>query len=233
MPSKTLLAACIGAAGAVSVEFTSSDLNGGSSKVIDNVKAEWKQDLKVLGNDATLTSTYDRSANANFLSEAKLTGAVKNIKYELTKAFGGGIDWNLNTETSDGTTIEVDGNDDSGLTKLTASRNQKLGDQECNFEASYDVGSSSSKLKLSSVLGGGVTGTATMALGGDGGGAAYEVEYDTTLTEGRTLSATVNPLDGTGEVEYEDTASIDATITASMDLGGGSPKVTVKRAWNF
>jgi hypothetical protein len=232
MPSKSILAACIGAAGAVSVEFISSDLNGGSNKVVDNVKAEWKQDLKVLGNDATLTSTYDRSANANFLSEAKLTGAVKNIKYELTKAFGGGIDWNLETSTNDGTTIEAEGNDGAGLTKLTAGRSTKFGDQDCSLEASYDVGSSASKLKLSSVLGGGVTGTATMGLGGDSG-TAYEVEYDTTLTEGRTLSATVNPLDGTGEVEYEDNASIDATITASMDLSGGSPKVTVKRAWNF
>ena len=54
----------------------------------------------------------------------------------------------------------------------------------------------------------------------------------TTLAEGRTLSAKVSPRDGTGEVEYEDSATIDATIAATFPLGG-APKVTAKRAFSF
>ena len=61
---------------------------------------------------------------------------------------------------------------------------------------------------------------------------SYEVEYDTQLTEGRTLSASVNPQDGSGEIEYVDNASIDGTLTATIPLGG-QPKLTLSRAFSF
>ena len=40
------------------------------------------------------------------------------------------------------------------------------------------------------------------------------------------------PSPGTGEVEYEDSATVDATITATFPLGG-SPKVQVSRKFGF
>jgi hypothetical protein len=61
---------------------------------------------------------------------------------------------------------------------------------------------------------------------------SYEVEYDATLSDGRTLSASVSPADGTGEVEYEDSATLDATVTAKFPLGG-TPSVTIKRSFGF
>jgi hypothetical protein len=212
----------------VSVEFSSSDINGGGPN-LDNIKASWSQDIKVLGNSATLDLSYDRSENSDFLDEATLSGSVEGIKYELTKKFGGdGIDFSLETSAGDGATIEANGSLDGGLTSVTASKSATFGSQDCDLEASYDVGSSDSKLKLSTVLGAGITGVATMTTSN----VDYSFEYDTELTGGRTLSATVGA-DGSGEVEYVDEASIDATITATMDLAGGAPKVTVKRAWSF
>lgn len=60
----------------------------------------------------------------------------------------------------------------------------------------------------------------------------YELEYETTLDAGRTLSANVNPKAGTGEIEYEDSVTVDGTLTATIPLGG-TPKVTLKRAFSF
>ena len=65
------------------------------------------------------------------------------------------------------------------------------------------------------------------------GSTAYEVGYDASLSEGRTISAKVQPADGTGEVEYEDSATVaDATIKATFPLGG-TPKVNIRRAFSF
>lgn len=213
---------------AVSVQLSSSDLNGGGG-ALDNIKATWRQDVKLLGNAATLDLDYDRAEKSDFLNEAKLSGSIKDVKYELTKKFGGsGIDFALETNANDGTKLEAEGNDGTGLARLTASRSTKLGSQDCDLEVSYDVGSGNSKLKMSSVLGGGVTAIGTMS----GGATDVSFEYDTELTSGRTLSATVNQ-DGSGEVEYVDNSSIDATITATMDLSGGAPRVSVKRSFEF
>ena len=40
------------------------------------------------------------------------------------------------------------------------------------------------------------------------------------------------PTPGTGEVEFEDSATLDATVTATFPLGG-APTVTVKRSFGF
>ena len=48
----------------------------------------------------------------------------------------------------------------------------------------------------------------------------------------RKLSASVNPKDGSGEIEYVDNASIDGELTATIPLGG-QPKLTLKRAFKF
>lgn len=61
---------------------------------------------------------------------------------------------------------------------------------------------------------------------------SYEVSYDTDLNAGRTLSATVNPEAGSGEIEYVDESTFDGTLTANIPLGG-SPSVTFKRSFGF
>ena len=46
--------------------------------------------------------------------------------------------------------------------------------------------------------------------------ASDELEYETELTNGRSVSAKLNPKDGSGDITYEDTKTLDATITASI-----------------
>ena len=87
-------------------------------------------------------------------------------------------------------------------------------------------------MTLSSVLGSGLKAVGMLTSKDGSGSASYEVSYDTTLSEGRTLSATVSPSDGTGEVEYEDSATLGATLNAKFPLGG-SPLVTIKRSFGF
>jgi hypothetical protein len=215
-----------------SVTLSSSDLTQGG-RGLDNIEGEWTQKLNFLGNDATLTGTYDRKEREDFLSEASLSGAFDKVKYEVTKKFGGRTSLTLETEAS-GANLEVEANDADGLTLVTAKKGAKLGGQDCDFEVSHDAKDNGSKLKLSSVLGNGVKATGTVSMDKSGGtAAAYEVEYDAALGDGRSLHAELNPRDGSGEVEYVDTATIaTATVTAKMALGG-TPSVSVKRSWSF
>ena len=82
------------------------------------------------------------------------------------------------------------------------------------------------------MLGHGVSGSATWTVGKKLDSADYELEYEGAVSEGRNLKASVNPRDGSGDVEFTDSKTIDATITASMDLGG-KPSLKVKRGWSF
>jgi hypothetical protein len=242
---KIVLVAGVAAASAGSVELISGNL-GGANRGLDNIKGTWSQALKVLGRDATVSAEYDRNENENFLSQVSLAGTSGKVQYDLTSKLRGVTDYALATTTQDGTTIEVEGAvegvlgngiKDINLSKLTATKAIKadtaiLGKRDMDLEVSHDVQSSESKIKLSTVLGSGLKAIGQLSSTGKSSKMSYEVEYDTTLSEGRTLSATVSPADGSGEVEYVDSATIDATITATLPLGG-SPKVTVKRAFGF
>ena len=57
------------------------------------------QTLKFMGKEATLNAEYDRNARENFLSEATLSGAVDDVKYELTTGFGDDYELTLTTDT--------------------------------------------------------------------------------------------------------------------------------------
>jgi len=118
------------------------------------------------------------------------------------------------------------------ISKVSASRAATLRGTDCNLQISHEVDSSESKLKLSTLLGSGVKAVGTLATKGGSHDTSYEIEYDTTLTEGRTLSANVNPKDGSGEIEFVDTATLDGELTATIPLGG-EPKLTLKRAFKF
>jgi len=241
---KIVFVAGVAVASAGSIELIGSPT--GASRGLDNIKGSWSQALKVLGRDTTISAEYDRSENKDFVSEVSLAGDSGKVKYELTSKLRGKTDFTLATTTSDGTTIEAEGAveaslaagvKDISLSKLTASRALKadapvLGKRDCDLEVSHDLTCSESKLKLSTVIGSGLTAIGSLTSKGSASKLSYEVEYDTTLSEGRTLSATVSPADGTGEIEYEDSATVDATITATFPLGG-SPKVQVSRKFGF
>ena len=188
-----------------------------------------------------MTAEYDRNENRDFLKQASVSGAVDKVKYELTTRFGGPVDMSMQTTTEDGTTIEAQGEINglsTRLTKVSGTRTVSIREQDCDLELSHDLDSNESKLRLSTMLGSGLkaVGLLSSKAGGAKGGLqssmSYGVEYDTLLTEGRSLSAKVSPADGTGIVEYTDSATLDATITANFPLGG-APTVTAKRAFNF
>jgi hypothetical protein len=230
-----ILATSVYAASAGSIEFSSSDLYAGN-RALDNIKAKWSQGLKLLKRDVELSAEYDRGAKSDFLKCASLSGSCDKIKYELTTSFDDSpTDVTLETTTGDGTTFEVEGNVDglkAQVTKVTATRAMKLRDTDCDVEISHDPQAAASKVKLSTVLGSGVTAIGQLASSGGSSDLTYELEYETTLDAGRTLSANVNPKAGTGEIEYVDSATVDGTLTATIPLGG-TPKVTLKRAFSF
>lgn len=227
-----------------SVDLSTGDLSGGS-KALDNIKAKWTQSLNVFGNKANLEAEYDRGVNENFLSGATLTGSSGKINYEANTDFGGStLDVTLGTTTDDGSSVEVEGTvnllsaSDLSVTKVSATKTTKLNSVgglqagEYDVELSHNLKDNQSKIKMSTVIGAGVKAIGTMTKKGDDHSTGVEVEYDTTLTDGRTLSASVNPADGSGEIEYVDTSSLDGTLTATMPLGG-QPKVTFKRSFGF
>lgn len=229
---KAVVYACVGAAAAErSIEFMSGDFSAGE-RVLDNIKGRWSQTLKFLGNDASLSAEYDRNERDDFLNEATLSGKVDDVNYEVKTQFGDTHELTLSTDTKDGTSIELVADSKNGLKSVTANRGIKLQNQDVNCEVSHERQSKSSKVKLSSVLGHGVSGKATWTVGNKLDSADMELEYAADLSNGRSLSANLNPRDGTGDVEFVDSKSIDATITAGMDLGG-NPKLTVKRGFKF
>jgi hypothetical protein len=217
---------------AKTIEIHSTDLS--SNHGLDNIKAKWSETLKVFGRDATIEAEYDRNKKENYLSEARVSGKVDDVSYEVKTDFEGDIELTLTANTKDGTSIEAVADDKSGVTKISASRDKvNVNGMDVNVEASHEVKSHDSKLKLSSVLGHGVTATSTTTVAKGGARSTdVELEYENELTNGRSITASVKPQSGTGEIEYVDSKTVDATITASMDLGG-KPKVTVKRAWGF
>lgn len=221
------------AAAGPSIELVSSDLSKGG-RALDNVKGKWSQALKFLGNDAQINAEYDRSARSDFLSEATLSGKVDDVSYEVKTSFGNTHEVKLTADTKDGTTLELNADVGSGVDvrSVSATRDVKLQGQDCTLEASHERASGDSKLKLSSVLGHGVSGTATWLVGSKMQDTDVELEYAASVGDGRSVSASVNPKNGKGDVEYVDSKTIDATITAGMDLGG-KPSLTVKRGWAF
>lgn len=235
MMKKVLYASFVGSAVAGSIEISSSDLSS-AGKACDNIKGSWSQGVKLFGRSATLSAEYDRSDKKDALSEATLAGVLDKIKYEYTTKFGGAADLTLETTTDDGTTLEVESEVEDlhvKVTKLTASRATSMRGQDYDLELSHALDSSESKLSLSTVLGSGVKAIGTLTSAGGKSDLGYEIEYDTTLTKGRTLSANCKPQEGSGEIEYVDSVTLgDSTITANIPLGGKAT-VSVSRSFDF
>jgi len=227
-----LVSLLVAAANAHSIELVSSDLV--TARALDNIKGTWSQSLSILGSPATLTASYDRKAKKDFLKDATLKGKLDQLSYKVTTAFKAAADVTLSTTTGDGTTLEAAGKVaemKGSVTKLTATKGVSVGGQKVKLALSHVVPSSTSKLQLSSALGAGLSAIGAITSAAGTSSASCEFGYETDLTPGRTLSATVTG-EGEGEVEFVDTATVDATITATIPLGG-QPRVTVKRAFKF
>lgn len=189
--------------------------------------------LKVLGNSATVTGSYDRSENENFLNEATLTGSIGkgNVDYELTTKFGSGLDYEVSTKTDDGSSIRAEGSvdllsaSDLNVRKVSAASTRSLRGNDYDIEISHDLSEGESKIKMSTVLGAGVKAIGTLANKGGATTKGYEVEYDTTLNEGRTLSASVNPDAGTG---YARATRARPLIAARAKVGGNGSASRVR-----
>ena len=167
-----LFATLLGVAAAGTVELSTGDLTGRNPS-LDNIKGSWSQALKFLGRDATLSAEYDRNANKDFVNEATLSGSLDRLKYALTTSFDGDAELTLETSTDDGTVLEAETvlkgfAGGPRLTKVTASRSATVQGQDCDLEISHDIGASESKLKLSTVLGSGITAIGSLSSkGGD------------------------------------------------------------------
>jgi len=235
MMKKAVILGLAAYSSAGTLEVSTNDLSGGTAKAYANIKGAWSQGVSIFGRSATLTAEYDRNERDNFLSEVTLSGALDKVKYELSTKFGSAKALTLGTTTDDGTALEIESEISDlhmKVTKLSASRATTLRGQACDLELSHALGDNESKLKLSSVLGSGVSATGSLTTKGGASSVAYEVDYETDLTKGRKLTANVKPQDGSGEIEYVDSATLDGTITANVPLGG-KPTVSIKRAWSF
>ena len=87
-----VLSLCLAIESAVagSVEFSTSDLAGGSPG-LGNIKASWGTSLELGGHKTKLDTVYDMKANEGMLKEAKLSGAVDAVSYALTHNFVSGV----------------------------------------------------------------------------------------------------------------------------------------------
>lgn len=231
---KAIFLGVVGYVAGGTIEISTSDLSG-PGKGFDNFKGKWSQGVNVFGRSATLSCDYDRNERKDFLKEATLSGALDRVKYELTSGFGKRLDLTLGTKTEDGTSLELESQVEDlhlKVTKVSASRSTSLRGQDYDLDLSHSLSDNESKLKLSSALGSGVRAIGDLTTKAGASSMSYEVEYDTTLTKGRSLHASVKPQDGSGEIEYVDSATLDGTITANIPLGG-KPTVSVKRGFSF
>jgi hypothetical protein len=252
---KFIVATTAASALAGSIEVVSTDLSQGN-RGLGNIKGQWSQTLSLFGQDATVAAEYDRAEKEDGPTEVSLSGSNGDINYKVkqadgardltlsTKSNGVSVEANLDesgiksvdfsTEQS-GVTIEASAGND-GIRTVTASGDVDAGSQNVNYELEHTLASGDSKLKLSSVLGNGLKAIANIARSKNGDMSTdYNLEYETELQAGRTVSARING-DGSGDIELEDTTTLsaqEATIVANMDLGGSSPSVTVKRSWAF
>jgi len=219
-----------------SVEVLTPNVVTDRSKVLDSVKAKWTQTLSVGGAKAKLVTIVQPSAKKDFLKELSLSGSVNDIAYTLKQKIGGGADLALQT-TYQGTTLKAEGKvglpaSANKLTLVGASRKALVGGRPLSLKPSHAPQTGKTKLAVSADLGSGVVVNGEVSQAGGEVSTAYDFEYAASVSSGRTVSARFSPGDGSGELEYIDSESLDMTAIVTMPLGG-KPKVALKRSFAF
>jgi len=135
-------------------------------------------------------------------------------------------------------TLKVDGDDTDYLKEVSASYPAEVGPASLSVEPSYIVNSKIAKLKVSAgvTLGAGLSANAkATATGMDDVSADVELGYSADVGDGVALSATVSPLDQTGEVKLTGTtANPAATWVATSKVAMGEvPSLSLKRVQKF
>jgi hypothetical protein len=212
---------------------TEVSLSGSNGDINFKVKqADGARDLTLStkSNGVSVEANLDESG----LKSVDFSTEQNGVNLEASLDSSGLKSVDLSTEQN-GVTLAASGGS-GGIDTVTASGDVDAGSQNVNYELEHTLASGDSKLKLSSVLGNGLKAIANIARSKNGDMSTdYNLEYETELQAGRTVSARING-DGSGDIELEDTTTLsaqEATIVANMDLGGSSPSVTVKRSWAF
>ena len=177
---------------------------------------------------------YDLKAKKDFFKEAKLAGAIADVKYVLTHAIEKGVTGVTLMSKQVGHNLKAVGDTSSYLTTLSAKGTASLAGYDIDYEPAFNVKTKTTKLALSAALGGGVSATGVVTASSAGAVSAdYELGYEHSLgdvrrapfrapacaptpaavthspwrvvcAQGRELSATLNPAERAGEVEIID-----------------------------
>ena len=220
--------------GGLSATVSSSDL--ASSPGFGNLKATWDTDLELAGSKAKLSLLYDMKAKKDFVNQAKLTGALADVKYAVTHAISSGVTSATLTTKQAGHVFKAVGDTASQLTQVAAKGSASVGGIDIDYEPAYLVKKGLSKLSLGAGLGGGLSAAGTVsATSASDIDVDYSLAYDTSLGKGRQLSATVTPADQAASIDLVDSITEPgATWVASMDVAVGSkPKLNLMRSMKF
>ena len=154
-----------------------------STPGFDNVKAVWDSDLDIGGSSAKLSLLYDMKAKKDFFKEAKLAGALADLKYTVTYGIGSGVAGiTLMSKQAGHHMLKAVGDTKAMLTSVSAKGSQSVAGKSIGYEPAYMIKSGLSKLTLSTVVGGGVSakGVVGVTSGGDVS-TDYSVAYDMAL----------------------------------------------------
>ena len=152
-----------------------------STPGFDNVKAVWDSDLDIGGSSAKLSLLYDMTAKKDFFKEAKLAGALADLKYTVTYGIGSGVAGITLMSKQAGHMLKAVG--DTGDAHVGLGQgSQSVAGKSIGYEPAYMIKSGLSKLTLSTVVGGGVSakGVVGVTSGGDVS-TDYSVAYDMAL----------------------------------------------------
>ena len=220
------------------VTFSSSDVASGIF-ALGGVKATYDTEVDVHGSKLKLSALYDKDANAKMLKEAKVSGSAKDVDYTLTYGFKKRLAALTLATRKAGVLFKINGDSSEALTSVSAKKSVDVGDRTLlAFEPAFNVKKSLATLKVTGDVdlgsGASLSASASATPAGDLSGECA-LGYETSISDGRTLTASVVPMGKEAALEVKDSTT-DPTATwigsASMALGG-RPKVTMRRVQKF
>jgi len=226
------------------VELSTGNLRQGTA--FDTLKASFSQALQIgQFKKSTLSAEYDYKSNKDFLSEASLTGDLTEgdvaVSYDVTHDFNSKATTTTVTASTTVEGVKVGAElVDMALKEVSAEKDVDAGDQSINLQPSWLVQAKTARVKLMTKLGGSDSVSAQVDYKPDGGDVAYEVSYDTSLGDGRDLSATISA--ESVDVDYTDSKAEEGavwTASASVPVDAGASnildtaKLSLKRSWKW